>query len=104
MASEFAGNFYNSSRWRKNAKAFAESKHWICERCASRCDDRRYIVHHKVHLTADNISDDYLAYGWDNLKLLCIDCHNREHHSREEDTTRVCRFDENGDLIGLSPR
>lgn len=102
MAREFAKDFYNNSRWRRNAKAFAESKHWLCERCRSRCDDRRYIVHHRIHLNEKNIKDDYIAYGWGNLELLCIDCHNREHHSYEEED-RGCKFNSNGDLVGLSP-
>ena len=33
MAKEYSKNFYNSYRWRRCAKAYAESKLYICERC-----------------------------------------------------------------------
>ena len=83
MAKDFSKAFYNSRRWRKNAKAFAESKCWICSRCHNRSitgsGTPRMIVHHKTPLTPENIHDDSIAYGWDNLELLCIDCHNAVH-------------------------
>ena len=41
-----------------------------------------YIVHHKVHLTADNIYDPATTISFDNLELLCMDCHNKEHFSK----------------------
>lgn len=117
MAKEFSKEFYNSTRWRKNAKAFAESKLWICERCGNRFtkkanieynDDtdcmlsrgrQRFIVHHMEPLTPDNIHDEYIAYGWDNLQLLCIECHNTVHAKRG--ASRQLMFDENGDLVGI---
>ncbi|WP_270638697.1 HNH endonuclease [Megamonas funiformis] len=60
-------------------------------------DDQRYIVHHKVPLTPKNIDDPYITCGWDNLMLLCIECHNKIH-SKER---RRMLFDDNGNLIGI---
>lgn len=37
------------------------------------------IVHHKIHLTPENIYDRNIALSWDNLELLCRDCHDKEH-------------------------
>lgn len=37
------------------------------------------IVHHKVHLTPENISDPGVSLSWDNLELLCRDCHALAH-------------------------
>ena len=38
-------------------------------------------VHHKIHLTPKNINDPNITLNWDNLMLLCRDCH-AEVHSR----------------------
>ena len=101
--------FYNSTYWKKNSKAFALSKNCICERCGRPVyvsgitsylpkDKRlRYVVHHKEYLNNDNISDDDIALGWDNLELLCINCHDIEHN--EQPTRDGLMFDENGNLI-----
>lgn len=79
-------NFYNSYRWRKCAKAYAESKLYICERCGgyktgikNDGTQQRWVVHHKRPMDAMTIQDDNLAYGWDNLMFLCIECHNAIH-------------------------
>lgn len=103
MAQEFAKSFYNSTRWRKCAKAFAKSKCYICERCGNRNmignpKPDRFIVHHKVMLTPDNINDPMITLNWDNLELLCITCHNAVHndgHGRE------CLFDADGNPVGI---
>lgn len=102
MAKDFAKAFYNSQRWRTCAKAYAASKLYICERCHNkfiRNDGKRqkWIVHHKIPLTPDNINDPYIAYGWDNLMFLCIECHN-QLHSRHH-TGRRCQFDSDGNLL-----
>ena len=101
MAKDFSKAFYNSRRWRKNAKAFAESKCWICSRCHNRSmtgsGTPRMIVHHKTPLTPENIHDDSIAYGWDNLELLCIDCHNAVH---AEGKGGECQFDADGNPTG----
>ena len=81
MAKEFARKFYNSTRWRKCAKAFAQYKLYVCEMCHNQISEKdygnhRYIVHHKVMLTPKNINNPYITCGWDNLMLLCIECHN----------------------------
>lgn len=41
MAKEFARKFYNSTRWRKCAKAFAQSKLYICEMCHNKTVARK---------------------------------------------------------------
>lgn len=102
-------DFYNSKAWKRNRVAYAISRNCICERCGravyvSGVNDflpkgRRikYIVHHKVHLNDRNISDDSIAFDWNNLELLCIDCHNNEH--TEQATRSNLMFDADGNLI-----
>lgn len=103
MAKAFAKKFYNSRRWRNNAKAFAESKCYICSRCHNRSmvgkkQKHRFIVHHIIPLTPQNIHNDDIAYGWNNLELLCIDCHNAIHANGK---VGECVFDEDGNPIGI---
>lgn len=50
-----------------------------------------YIVHHKKYITSKNVFNPEVAINFDNLELLCIDCHNKEHFA--DDT-----FDCNGEL------
>lgn len=103
VAKEFSAAIYNSQRWRKVAKAYAESQHHICERCHNRSfigtgKEPRFIVHHKRHLTPDNVHDDYIVYGWNNLELLCIYCHNAVHGTGLD---RECLFDDDGNPVGI---
>ena len=104
MAKDYSKNFYNSYRWRRCAKAYAESKLYICERC------------HGL-LTPNNINNDAVAYGWDNLMFLCIECHNAIHAELDAMTipngltsgasllvrpTRGMIFNELGDLVAVN--
>lgn len=45
---------------------------------------RGEIVHHKNHITQDNIDDPEIALSWDNLELLCRDCHAGEHGKKKK--------------------
>lgn len=101
--------FYNTKGWKRNRVAYAISKHCICERCGRpvyvsginealpKSKRLRYIVHHKIHLDENNFTDPSVAYDWNNLELLCIDCHNMEHY--EQATKSDVMFDEEGNLI-----
>lgn len=86
--------FYQSSSWRKTRNAYYISQNGICERCGG----IGKIVHHKEHLNKKKINNIHLSLGWDNLELLCMDCHNSEHF-RTKSTAAGLRFDENGDLV-----
>lgn len=80
-------NFYNSTKWEKVRKAYKKYRHNLCERCGG----VGYIVHHKEHLTMSNIYNPEVTINFNNLELLCMDCHNKEHFGRDE-------FDSNGEL------
>lgn len=87
MPNGFARAFYMSPAWIRCRTAYAESKGWLCERCAAKGiivpgDE----VHHKIRLTRDNLSDPDVALSWDNLELLCKDCHLKEHDKRQQRT------------------
>lgn len=77
----FAHEFYKTWTWMKCARAYKQSQSGLCERCWSKGlivpgDE----VHHKIKLTPENINDPAIALNWDNLELLCKNCHMEEHN------------------------
>lgn len=105
MAREFSRKFYKSKQWKDTRNAFARSKNNLCERCLrSGQVVRGEIVHHKQHLSPDNINDTSITLGFNNLELLCRDCHAAEHpeiyRNNRKAKPRVA-FDENGNVIRL---
>lgn len=81
---EYAESFYNSTAWKKTRAAYAKSKGGLCEVCLSKGIFRAgEIVHHKIHLTPENIADPSVSLDWDNLCLLCRDCHAQAHDAKK---------------------
>jgi len=71
--------FYNSKAWRNLSKRYALSKNYICEECRKKGILKKGTqVHHIVPIDQD--WDKRL--DWDNLQLLCTECHNEKHKSR----------------------
>ena len=92
---DWTQRFYSHAAWLRCRDAFIAKRRAIdgglCQRCHKRVG---YIVHHKIVLTPENISQPEVALNHRNLEYLCHECHDREHNSR----LRV-RFDENGRVI-----
>ena len=92
---DYAKAFYKSAAWKKTRDAFLKSKGGLCERCYKK---GRFtpgvIVHHKIHLTPENINVPEITLNWDNLELLCRDCHAAEHG-----TEKRYKIDELGRVI-----
>ena len=82
--------FYQSWEWRRRKKKYAESVGNLCERCRKRgkieagSKDRPLEVHHKIPLNEKNIHNAEIAFGWDNLELLCKTCHDQERKLKEK--------------------
>ena len=76
--------FYTTRAWKKCRAAFLQDRGGLCEKCLARgiieagSKDRPLEVHHKIPLTAENVNDPKVALNWDNLQLLCKDCHDEE--------------------------
>lgn len=51
-----------------------------------------YIVHHKSYINASNVWNTEITLNFDNLELLCLDCHNKEHFGSDD-------FSIDGELI-----
>lgn len=94
--------FYNSTAWRRVAKAYAADQGYVCEICRNkyaRSDYdpfyKQFHVHHKVELTRENMRDPSVALNRDNLQLLCQHCHSRITFAGEVLEPGLI-FDENG--------
>lgn len=91
----YAQKFYKSKAWKDCRASYFTHRHGLCERC----DNPGKIVHHKKYITPDNINDPDITLNFNNLELLCQDCHNREHHAMTSVTVEGVKFDSNGDLV-----
>ncbi|MBQ9521679.1 MAG: HNH endonuclease [Oscillospiraceae bacterium] len=77
---EFAKEFYHSQAWKRCRDAYAKAAGGLCERCLERgLYNPGEIVHHTVALTPDNIHNPSVALAWDNLELVCRNCHAELH-------------------------
>lgn len=106
MARDFARSFYKSKQWESTRDAYARSVHGLCEPCArSGKVSIGVIVHHKEHLTPENIEDPAVALSFDNLELVCRKCHAACHPeiygSKKQGGAARVAFDEDGNVVRL---
>ena len=98
--------FYRSPRWKKCRAAYIKHRQsidgGICEICH---EQPGRIVHHRIHLTPDVLDDPDICFGFGNLELVCLDCHNIEHGYVKPMPERMVRyaFDPEGNPIPASP-
>ena len=63
-----------------------------------------YIVHHKIRLTPENITNPEIALNWEHLSYECKACHDRhDGHGVGRRTSLTVVFDDNGDPISINP-
>ena len=95
MAREFAESFYKSQAWINTRNAYRSSVKGLCEHCLKAgLIKPGVIVHHRVHLTPENINDPTVTLSFKNLKLVCMECHAKEHSNSGR-----FFFDFNGGII-----
>jgi len=81
MAKDYATAFYKSAAWLKCREGYIKSVGGLCEDCLARGIYKPgLIVHHIDPITPDNIRDPSVTLAWDNLRLVCQDCHASAHH------------------------
>lgn len=96
MAKDFALAFYHSKKWLDCRAAFIKERRAIDGGLCQRCHDLPgYIVHHKIYLTSENITDFSVSLNHDNLEYVCKQCHDMEHFTPTEKPL-LCGFDEKG--------
>lgn len=82
---EFAKGFYKSKAWKDCRAAYAKSRRGLCEICLGRGVYRAgVIVHHKIHVEPETINDPHVLLDWDNLQLVCRDCHAELHPTERQ--------------------
>lgn len=90
----FAKKFYLSKAWRDTRAYIFTRDMGLCVRCGKPGE----IVHHKIHLTPQNINDTDITLSEDNLELLCRECHAIEHEGQAV-TAEGLMFDDEGNLV-----
>ena len=72
----------------------------LCEMClAQGMYTPGKIVHHKIHLSPDNINDASITLDWNNLMFVCQDCHAKAHKSKVQQQRYV--IGEGGEIAPL---
>lgn len=95
---DFAKDFYHSQAWRDCSAKYKASVGGLCEHClANGFVVPAEIVHHKIHLTPDNITDPDITLSFGNLEALCRKCHGDKHKRIKKRYT----VDENGRVSAL---
>lgn len=85
MAKEYAKQFYKSKTWKDCRESYIKYRQGLCERCLAKGMIKPgLIVHHKNYISPDNISNPEITTDFNNLELLCQECHNAEHFGSEK--------------------
>lgn len=114
MAKPFARSFYSSKMWQDCRNEYAKSAQHLCENCLRQGIYKPgEIVHHKIEISPMNINRPEITLNFQNLELLCRDCHRKQHeHSgigwkkyneeRKKKKEQTLRYivDKNGKVLG----
>jgi len=93
---EYASEFYHSTTWQKCRAAYISSVGGLCEDCLKSGKIKAgLVVHHIKPITPENITDPNITLSFKNLRLVCQDCHAKEHHPTGQRYT----FGPNGEII-----
>lgn len=80
MAKPFARKFYSSKVWQNCRNEYAKRRGFLCENCLRHGIYRPgVIVHHIIEITPDNIERPEIVLNFNNLELLCRECHAEVH-------------------------
>ena len=93
--------FYRTQAWKDTRRNYLKSVGGLCEKCLAKgLIEPAVIVHHKIPLSEDNVSDLSISLGWGNLEALCRKCHAEVHDDMyAERTGRRYRIDDNGKVV-----
>ena len=86
MAQQFAKQFYSSKAWQDCRNNYAAMRGHLCENCMRRGIYKPgEIVHHRIEIGPVTINNPEVALNWNNLELLCRECHAEAHDGRKKD-------------------
>ncbi|MBQ0113290.1 MAG: HNH endonuclease [Bacteroidales bacterium] len=103
MAQKFSKAFYNSKEWENVREYCLMRDKYLCVNCGAPAEE----VHHKIHLTPQNIGDKSISLNPNNLASLCRACHFEQHRgehanglkAKQREEKSQYTFDENGYLV-----
>ena len=107
MARSFSKAFYKSRQWEEVRTFVLMRDRYVCQRCGRPAQE----VHHKIHLSPENIWDPKITLNPDNLLSLCKECHfaqhvrdkeagkRHKHGLSEGDCAEGYHFDASGQLV-----
>ena len=79
---DYAKKFYKSKAWQKCRMSYLKSVGGLCERCLAKgLYVPAVIVHHKRHISKQNIGNPNITLSHNNLEALCRNCHSEEHQA-----------------------
>lgn len=94
---DFAARLYSSRAWKDCRHAYKKSVGGLCEVCLAKgLYKPGEIVHHKIHLTPNNINNPAITLDWNNLQLVCRDCHAEIHEKNTSKNWWRYNIDETG--------
>ena len=80
----FAEKFYKSTNWQTCREAYARSVKYLCEDCLGNgLIVPGEIVHHVTEITPENIDDPEITMNFNNLRMVCRDCHAKHHGAKQ---------------------
>ena len=86
----YAERFYGSEAWKNTREAYKRSVGGLCERCLKKgLYNPAEIVHHKNHISEENINDPSITLSFENLEALCRKCHEEEHGAETREAWRM---------------
>lgn len=98
MAKEFARSFYSSKQWQECRNEYAAMRGHLCENCLAKgIINSGEIVHHRIEIDPVTIEKPEVALNFDNLVLLCRECHAEQHKKYSKD--RRYLIGDNGEII-----
>jgi len=75
-------SFYHSRAWQACRSSYLQ-KHPLCEDCLARGKyEVAAHVHHIIWLTPENYQNPEISLNHNNLRAVCVECHNRLHSTR----------------------
>lgn len=82
---DYAKQFYLSPAWVACRTAYKKQAGGLCEVCAKKgLIVPGEIVHHKIHITPNNIHDPNITLSFQNLELVCRSCHAEIHGKKKK--------------------
>lgn len=105
MAKPWARAFYNSTAWIRARDLYIQERMMkdggLCEECHR---EPGAIVHHRIHLTEENVNDFEISLSLNNFEYVCKACHDSfEGHGAggHGKAAALCTFDQGGHPISL---